>query len=843
MTLSTVVMAQGPGGGFGGFGGGRPGGRAPRGDMNRRANENTQTQQKKEKTNGKTYTVIGVLQEFDSQEPLMYANVAVLKRSDSSFVRGASSDDRGKVTLTGIPAGEYLLRVSSIGYQNIMIPTDVRCDTNIGTLKIKQGATTLNAVVISEKRPIYSVDGEKNLYNVTDDPSIQTGTTADALQNAPGVEVDIEGNITLRGVSSVDIWINDKPSHLNEENLKTYIQQLPANALERIEVITNPSARYGSKTDGGVINIVTNAKVKKNSFTSFGINGSTQPNTMPWISYMWANEKWSFNIYAGGRYSNRKNKSDGWLYKLDKSGDTTTHEIDTSNSENRSISGNVYLNATYYMDSMNTFSMWGSVNGSWNNSESDKKQSREEYLQGKLYEYRTGDTVSSHRGFGNIGLNYEHKFNNFGHKISADFGTSISNSESENIFRRKYGEPFVAMSKDKKVTNDGRAQNFNFSVDYALPYSKNGEIELGLSYDLDKDNALVSTDTAVVFGNRDYRTDSLRFCDSKGSSTRFDGYFTIRHQFGNLTVKGGLRAAYNNIDYQVFNTIQKQDGINVEKDYFTLMPSIHLSYRTESMHTFTLSYSRRVRNPQSSQLSMFRTYSEDSYSFGNPELESTYTNSFEGGWTKYYENFGSVSVSAYHRNSQNQINTLTTSEYNDIFGRMIMVSQPVNLGASYNTGGELRIVYRPESYFNVRFYANLYDSYLEYVEESNHKTSYSFRVNVWAKLWDRLEVFASGRYKSPTQSLYAEQKATYSIDGGLRADFLKRKLSVYVNVQDIFNWNKSENTINNPRYISYSSQKVTNSRFISAGVTFRFGKMELERRAKIGGEGLGEGEE
>lgn len=144
------------------------------------------------------------------------------------------------------------------------------------------------------------------MYNVSEDPSIQDGTAADALENAPGVEVDIEGNITLRGVSSVEIWLNDRPSHLTEENLKEFIQQLPANSLERIEVITNPSAKYSSKSDAGIINIVTTSEIKKNSFLSFGLRASSSPNVTPWVSYVWANQKLSLNFYLNGTYSMRK---------------------------------------------------------------------------------------------------------------------------------------------------------------------------------------------------------------------------------------------------------------------------------------------------------------------------------------------------------------------------------------------------------------------------------------------------------------------------------------------------------------------------------------------------------
>ena len=382
---NTVAMAQGPGGGP------PPGGRPPRGGRPPMPQKSMNLNQK---NNVVTYSVSGVLEETNSKTKLIYANVGVLNTKDSTFVRGASSDENGNFIIVGVPSGDYYLRVSSLGYQSTYIPFKVPKDNvNLGTVSIKKEATTLNAVVIKDKKPIYSVDGEKNLYNVTEDPSIQLGTTADALQNAPGVEVDIEGNITLRGVSGVEIWINDKPSRLNEENLKTYIQQLPANALERIEVITNPSARYGIKTDAGVINIVTSSHIKRNSFTSFGLRGTSQPSISPWVSYMWANEKFSFNIYTGAWNSNTDRKSNGYSIAFDQNKDTASIQRYEDESKRKSLSPNLHISASYNIDSMNTLSFWGGMNIS--NSENSSFETRFREEMGNSYEYTTESSSKS----------------------------------------------------------------------------------------------------------------------------------------------------------------------------------------------------------------------------------------------------------------------------------------------------------------------------------------------------------------------------------------------------------------------------------------------------------------
>ena len=296
MILSASFVEAQPGGGFPG---GRPSGgsighgnntrrRPPmNGDWNQmQGNQQAQqVKQKKKVKEGDTFKVVGELRDSVSGEFLSFVNVAVLDSADSSFVKGAATNLDGMFEISDVPAGSYLLRISAIGYQRRFVPFSVSNNTALGTLLVKAGATTLDAVEISAEKPIYAMDGEKLIYNVSEDPSIQTGTTEDALQNAPGVEVDVEGNITLRGVSSVEIWVNDKPSKLTEENLKTYLQTLPANALARIETITNPSAKYATDAEA-VINIVTSAHIKSNQFVSFGVNGSNQPFVSPWVSYM-----------------------------------------------------------------------------------------------------------------------------------------------------------------------------------------------------------------------------------------------------------------------------------------------------------------------------------------------------------------------------------------------------------------------------------------------------------------------------------------------------------------------------------------------------------------------------
>jgi outer membrane receptor protein involved in Fe transport len=277
---------------------------------------------------------------------------------------------------------------------------------------------------------------------------------------------------------------------------------------------------------------------------------------------------------------------------------------------------------------------------------------------------------------------------------------------------------------------------------------------------------------------------------------------------------------------------------NEEKGYLNWRPSLHISYRTKSMHNFNLSYSRRIAPPGARNLTSYKFYSSESFTTGNPDLLPTYTNSIEGGWTKYWHRFGSLGLTAYYRDSKNTVDDISDVIYDDFFGRYVQYSYPVNVGKSSRKGLEANVTYRPTGMFNMRLYANVYDYYFETKFNNelikSNSLVYSVRLNLWAKLWNKLEIHASGNYRSPQKSLYAESHANYSINCGLRADFFDRKMSVHINVNDIFNWNRWDNNTTNPYYVSYSSFKF-NSRSISAGLVFRFGKMELERKAQVGG--------
>ena len=856
-----MMIAQPPGGrppgGGGGWGG--PPGRRPGGDRqwNPQGDPNTQVKKKKRVKEGDTFIVTGVLRDAENNDFLPFVNLAVLDSIDSTFVKGGISNMEGVFEIADVPQGAFLLRVSAIGYQNFTMPFNVTNNTNLGTLKIHPGVTSLNEVTVTAEKPLYAMDGEKLVYNVSEDPSIQTGTTEDALQNAPGVEVDVEGNITLRGVSSVEIWVNDKPSKLTEENLKTYLQTLPANALARIETITNPSAKYATDAEA-VINIVTSAHIKSNQFVSFGVNGSNQPFVSPWISYMWAKEKLSINLFASGRFSDRDNASDSWSMRRRDNAtgdgyDTTLYQTDTSESGNKSYSGNIFMNINYEIDSTQEFSVDGGGFLNYNKSYSARNTEQFYFSPLDTIAYAIGDTTTSPSGFGHFGADYTKKFDNEGHNLRIGLNSRFSRNASDEYYNRNY----TLYSLTPVPANEDRylmTRNFNYGLDldvrYNRPYSKDGE----LSYGLRADYQNTDNDYKRYNDHDGTLVDTLRTYHFDGKEWDVNADINWTHRWGGFTLSTGLGYELGHTYYNYISDKLFSDGTPFADDssYFThsFRPSIHLTYRTEDMHNFKFNYSMRMSHPGEQNLTRFRIYGEDSYRTGNPDgLKPSYTHSMEGGWQKYFEAFGNIGIEGYGRWSTNEISSLTDAKQDEFLDRIVSFSMPYNMGTSWRYGTSLNMTYRPSGFFNVRLYANIYDygyrmeydrmdnGILTHQVDERDKWSWSVRINAWAKVFDQYQITMAFGYSSPTISLMSEQKSRYWFNIGARSDFFNRKLSVFINIQDLFNWGAryglgSENT--NPYYLSSSTNKMLNSRYISAGITLRFGKLELERNAKEG---------
>ncbi len=780
-------------------------------------------------SNAQNGHVSGQVFDKETGEAMPFVNVALMRPIDTVFMRGATTDMDGRFNIEGVDTGRYLLQASFVGYISYINNLDVQDNLDNLDIRLQRGAT-LEEVQVTAEKPLYLMDGEKNMYNTKQDPSIQTGTASDALQNAPGVEVDAEGNITLRGVSSVEIWINDRPSHMNEEALKQYIKTMPAGAIERIEVITNPSARYS--TSGGVINIVTNQTVKRNELLCLGVRGTTTPVIAPWLSYVWANEKVDFNFYLSGNYGRQESAADGTATLFDANGDTSRYQEYTTKNRMPYYGGYAGINVNWNIDSMTHLSAWAGAYPYWDRNSFDHSYTYYEYqpaLTDLSYNYTERNNGFSSGAY--AGAWFEHRYDTTGRKLSVNFNGNYWSNGGYSDQQRDYRSATLT-DFTRHLTGDMFNGSGELNVNYTLPLKHDYTIEAGaeLGYGYSRNNELYDS----LLPSGDWSSMPYRSYVSNGTAFEPNVYLTAQKRWGGFTAKAGLRYD-NNFKSGMIEHPGLGDRQSIDTVFSGLIPSIHLSYQTKTFTSYSFSYTRRFSHDGDlSSYLPFRIYDDYSFRTGNPNLLMSYTHNLEAAWSKYLMGFGMVSLNAYWRANTNEIGNMTAAAIDPVLGPyMVNYTFPDNIGSSHTEGIEANITYRPTGFFNVRFNASLFNYGYNYNDFSDSKLSYSFRLNVWAKVWNKLEIFANGSYSSPHLGLYTITNPNKRFDFGVSSDFFNRQLSVNLTVNDIFGWAEWGSNTTAPQYQTTGSQRWK-TRFVSFGLTWRIGKMELESKARQG---------
>lgn len=713
------------------------------------------------------------------------------------------------------------------------------------SLLLQQRVKTLKAISVRAPRPIYSMEGEVVSYNVAEDETVRGLTALDALQNAPSVEVDIEGNITMRGSTNIEVWINGYPTHMDGNTLKVYLESLPADAIDRIEVIKNPSAKYMVEEGCHIINIVTSAKIRISHFLSFGLGGSNRPSLSPWASYVLRNEKFYANLYLGvNSMPTHKTEQSSSLFRQDgtEGFDTTAATTTATENSNNRYTGTMAVSLSYQIDSLNDLSLFGlAVTFPAINKTLSTTDQWYYFPQVLHYTFSNSQESKSFRLTGMANLNWKHRFDNEGHNLSLTLYGNGGYSHSERTLRRDYTLlegilPQELADFDKTYLGGMTNNSLTLSADYNRPLTLDDELTLGLSL---VPSQASDYSSPSFFGSTTMTYDSLdllRRFDKSNRTMQTSASASWRHKWKTVTMTLALRGYWNQCRYSLYAFFPDDTTFA----YFYLKPSLRLTYRTKSMHYFRFAYSLATSMPLAENLSTARRYDEDSYKVGNPLLKAGYTHNIDLSWNRYFASHGSVGIESYARLSSNDINYCkeAVSEIDPYLGRLISYSTPYNVGSSYRAGVEGNATYRPVAWLNFRLYANLYRSGYEVDHPkaghySSAMTSYSLRLNCWANIAGRVRLNLSGNYASPTQALFVERQSGYTIDMGLSADFWQKRLSVVLNVTDLFNWNRSQSWNTNPYFLDYSTSH-TDSRFISLSVTLRFGKMELQNMAREG---------
>lgn len=780
------------------------------------------------------YQVSGYVVDNQNGESVLFARATMLHPLDSTMIYSAIGDENGYFIFNKVTAGDYILQIDASHYNTYYASINISTSTVLDTIHLEVNPVKLTEIVIKEKRPLYVVDGEKNIYNVQEDPRIQIGTASDALQYTPSVEVDIEGNVLLRGNANVEIWINDKPTNLHKEALKQYLKTLPANMIKKIEVITNPSARY-STSGNSIINIVTTSPMQKNQLLTFGSGVALYPYVIPWISYVFNNQKLSLNVYGGYSYSKQKNSEIKNSYIFDNK--SSLYNKDSS--FNKGIQKYHYPYLGFYLQinldsaSVLTFSSYGQY--SYNPRNYEYQTTRTEYVLNPGIYHFTEIPGSTTKGFyTSNGFWYQRYISPQVQKIQVSGNIAVSD--------------FNVPNNTIRIYPDFPSYNFNHSSLWKTKsFTSNTKAEYTLLRDSSRREWAIGVSNNFI-NQKDIRnytfwdTTSLDFIPDTVRSRRFnlltslsDIYVTMSQQIKQWKIKVGVRLEhkYVNANYP------KKDSYNFQKNYGNAVPSLHISYQSPNYkHAFNASYTFRGVLPTAEQLTTFVLYDIEYFSVGNPFLKPSYTHQVEIGWNCFIERFGSIGINSYYKGNKNNISKSSDVIFSDFFGRIVNYSQDVNIGNSRQLGGEINIAYQLKNFFICRFSAHLFDYAYQYQLRQNEVIkqelfAYNFKINFWGK-WKMLEFTLSGNYSSPTLGLMSISKPFISVDCGISADFFKRHFSIYLNMRDIFNTIKYGQTSNNPYYLSDNLYQY-NSRYLAVGIIFRFGKMDLEHQARKGG--------
>lgn len=764
-------------------------------------------------------TISGAVVDKASGHPIEFVSVELLNKKDSISVKGTITDKKGRFIIDGIMPGNYLVRYSYIGYNNFMMQdlkvTDQLQNINLGSVALNSDEKKLNEVVVSSTRSTLNTSIDRKVYNVEQDIMSRSGAASDILKNIPSVEVDIDGQVSLRGSSNVMILINGKISPLMGKTRAEVLQSLPANSIERIEVITNPSARFRPDGTSGIINIV----LKKN--TKAGWNGTVTANAGN-------NDRYNGNVFLNynpgkinlfGSYSLRKdsrrrsNNIDRTYF--DSLGKIDSYYIESSVSKQRPVGQTANLGMEYTLSERNSFG----INGSY----FYRKQTKHDVVNKYTYDYQY--TLTDHNDRfrydpefekqTNVTAFFEHKFPKEDHELRLEFNKSLSNEAEDNHYWNVYYLPGRPADYDNTVIKQKDKEN-QLTIDYTLPVSESSRLEAGYDGSFNKkdlDFYGEYFDTAQHLFIKDVVKTNLFLYQESIQAV----YLTYQKSYKAFGFEAGLRAEQVNIKGNLVTI----DSL-IRNNYFKLYPTLHLSYKISDAKELQLNYSRRINRPDPDELNPFPEYRDPrNLRAGNPKLLPEIINSIEFGYKWQSKNYSFV-PSLYYRYRTNGF-TEVIKPIND----STLLTTTENLSNDQSAGLELIFSAKAAKIFagNISgniFYNRIDASSLGY-SQSKSIVSFSANINTTVTVTKSSMIQLSGNYRSARLTPQGKVYPRFVANIGLRQDMLKKKLSVTITVSDLFASGKDKRDFNTG-YLKQTSIGKRDVRIFYIGVSYRFGK-------------------
>ena len=786
--------------------------------------------------------VIGKVLDKSNGNPLEFATVSLFSSADSTLIGGGLTEMDGSFSIEVRPIKMYgvieFLSYKSFKTQTIQ-PTPGTPTVVLGDISLATDAVSLDAIEIVGEKSETTFALDKRVFNVGKDLSNRGGTAQDILDNVPSVSVDIDGGVSLRGSGNVRILIDGKPSGLVGISGANGLRSLPANMIDRVEVITNPSARYEAEGMSGIINIV----LKKDNRT--GVNGNFEASGgWPENYGLGANmnfRKGKTNLFVNYGLNYNYNPSVGYIYQENYHGDTTNSTYIVRNGFRTRLANSFRTGLDFSITEKQTLT--GSL--LYRYSESDNEtpiryydhiffgtEPRGRNLVPTLnYSERIEDEKETSPTL-EYNIDYVNRINDKGHELKAT--VQYSNNDETEIASYTQGyynnSVFEGNTLVQRSDNTEKQSNIIFQTDYVKPLGKDSKFEAGLRSQLRK----ISNDYLVEeLQNGQWEklnNFSNKFRYSEDVHAAYSIYGTKIKKF---SMQGGLRLEYTGIQTELLET----GDIN-PRNYLNLFPSGHVNYEFAGQNQVQISFSRRIQRPRFWDLNPFFTFADNRNIFtGNPNLNPEFTNSYELGHIKFFES-GNIGTNIFWRRTNDVIQRVTL--FND---DGTTLTQPLNLATSDNAGMEFLFAWNPNKWLrldgNVNFFRNIIEGNYEGIDLGADSYSWFGRVGSRFTFWKNADFQARFNYRAPVDIPQGEQKPQYIVDIAFSKDFLNNNATFTLAARDLFNSRRRNTEIYLDDFYQRVDQQWRRAPIV-ATVNYRL-NMKKERKKPGRGEGDYEG--
>ena len=760
----------------------------------------------------------------ERSNPIPYASVVIRSKSDSTFLRGTASDLNGKFELQLRP-GKYDVTVSFISYQNNTSDIDLtQSDLDLGTIRLEPKTELLDEAVVKAEKSYMELKLDRRVYNVGKDPNNVGSNAQEILETVPSVQVDVDGTVSLRGSSNVRILIDGKPSGLTGISTQDALRQIPGNLIDKIEVVTNASAKYDAEGDAGILNIVLKKDQRSGLNGSFEVNAGYPHNygSSANINY----RKGKINFFTGVGVQYRQRPGTGKSFQQFFLEDTSFSYERTRNQTRGGLSGNGRFGIDYFINNKTSLTASGLYSRGWNDNTSDLKYTDiDENGTATQVVLRTEDEHEVQQNI-EANMNFRRTFKNEDQVLTADVKWFLS-QDNENGDLSETGTDYLLSQRTDNTENE---RNWLFQTDYVHPFTEHVRMETGLKatlrridndYQVQQQNDTNDVwETLSAFDNNFIYTENV-----------YAAYFIASGKIKKFSLQGGLRAEYSDITTELIKTNERN-----RLGYISFFPSAHLSYEFPHGNSIQLSYSRRIGRPRFRDLIPFSSLSDNrNFRMGNPNLNPVFTHSAEIGHLKTWDK-GTLLSSVYYRHNDGIVEHISRS---DSTGLITMF--PVNLSTENATGLEFSFSYNLFKWWRATLNANAFYSITngKYEEQLFYAETFSATGRLTSK-WTvkkKVDIQTSFMYHAPRNTPQGKNLSMYSWDVGLAMDVLKGNGTLTLSARDLLNSRRRRWEVNTPTLVS-TNDFLWSSRQFVLSFSYRLNqKKKRERGGNVDGGG------